>query len=177
MKSSGLIVPADRIERRIFYLRATKVILSSDLAELYGVAVKALNQAVRRNLARFPEDFMFQLNSEEFSNLKSQIVTSNWGGVRRALPYAFTEQGIAMLSGVLKSPRAIRVNIEIMRTFVKLTRMLASNVELARKVDEMEQKYDRQFKTVFEAIRQLMTPPLVPQPKPIGFRPKALKIQ
>ena len=174
MKSSNLIITADRIERRIFYLRGVKVILSSDLAELYGVAVKALNQAVRRNLDRFPEDFMFQLDREEFNNLKSQIVTSNWGGVRRALPYAFTEQGIAMLSGVLKSPSAIRVNIEIMRTFVKLTRMLASNVELARKVDEMEKKYDRQFKTVFDAIRQLMTPPPVP-PKPIGFRPKALK--
>jgi hypothetical protein len=118
---------------------------------------------------------MFQLNSEEFSDLKSQIVTSNWGGMRRALPYAFTEQGIAMLSGVLKSPRAIRVNIQIMRAFVKLNQMLASNVELARKVDEMEKKYDRQFKIVFDAIRKLMTPPPVPLPKPIGFRPKALK--
>ena len=108
------------------------------LAELYGVAVKALNQAVRRNLDRFPDDFMFQLDSEEFNNLKSQIVTSNWGGMRRALPYAFTEQGIAMLTGVLKSPRAIRVNIEIMRAFVKLSRLLASNIELARKVDEIE---------------------------------------
>ena len=175
MKSSSLIIPAARIERHIYYLRGTKVILSSDLAELYGVPVKALNQAVRRNLARFPEDFMFQLNSEEFNDLKSQIVTSNWGGMRRALPYAFTEQGIAMLSGVLKSPRAIRVNIEIMRAFVKLSRLLASNIELARKVDEMEKKYDRQFKIVFDAIRKLMTPPPVPQPKPIGFRPKALK--
>lgn len=175
MKSSSLIIPAARIERRIFYLRGVKVILSSDLAELYGVAVKALNQAVRRNLTRFPEDFMFQLNSEEFSDLKSQIVTSNWGGMRRALPYAFTEQGIAMLSGVLKSPRAIRVNIEIMRAFVKLNQMLASNVELARKVDEMEKKYDRQFKIVFDAIRKLMTSPPVLLPKPIGFRPKALK--
>ncbi len=174
MKSPNLIITADRIERRIFYLRGVRVILSSDLAELYGVAAKALNQAVRRNLDRFPEDFMFQLDREEFYNLKSQIVTSNWGGVRRALPYAFTEQGIAMLSGVLKSSRAIRVNIEIMRTFVKLTRMLASNVELARKVDEMEKKYDRQFKTVFDTIRQMMAPAPVP-PKPIGFRPKAVK--
>ncbi len=136
--------------------------------------MKALNQAVRRNLGRFPADFMFQLDREEFNNLKSQNVTSNWGGVRRALPYAFTEQGVAMLSGVLKSPRAIRLNIEIMRTFVKLTRLLASNVELARKVDEMENRYDREFKIVFDAIRQLMTPAPIPT-RPIGFRPKALK--
>lgn len=148
--------------------------LSFDLAELYGVAVKALNQAVRRNLDRFPEDFMFQLTQEEFNNLKSQIVTSSWGGIRRALPYAFTEQGIAMLSGVLKSPRAIRVNIEIMRTFVKLSQMLASNAELARKLNELGKKYDRQFKIVFDAIRELMTPPAA-RTKPIGFRPKALK--
>jgi hypothetical protein len=140
----------------------------------YGVAVKALNQAVRRNLDRFPKDFMFQLTQEEFNNLKSQIVTSSWGGIRRALPYAFTEQGIAMLSGVLKSPKAIRVNIEIMRTFVKLSQMLASNAELARKLSEVEKKYDRQFKIVFDAIRELITP-LPPRTKPIGFRPKALK--
>jgi hypothetical protein len=111
MKRSSFIIPTEKIERRIFYFRGVKVILSSDLAELYGVAVKALNQAVRRNIDRFPEDFMFQLTGEEFNDLKSQFVTSSWGGMRRALPYAFTEQGIAMLSGALKSPRAIRVNV------------------------------------------------------------------
>ena len=113
MKGSRFIIPTEKIERRIFYFRGVKVIWSSDLAELYGVAVKALNQAVRRNIDRFPEDFMFQLTREEFNDLKSQFVTSSWGGMRRALPYAFTEQGIAMLSGVLKNPGAIRVNIEI----------------------------------------------------------------
>jgi hypothetical protein len=174
LKNSSLIIPVSQIERRIFYVRDVKVMLSLDLAELYGVAVKALNQAVRRNLDRFPKDFMFQLTQEEFNNLKSQIVTSSWGGIRRALPYAFTEQGIAMLSGVLKSPRAIRVNIEIMRTFVKLSQMLASNAELARKLSELEKKYDRQFKIVFDAIRELMTP-LPARTKPIGFRPRALK--
>jgi len=171
LKNSSLIIPASRIERRIFYVREVKVMLSVDLAELYGVAVKALNQAVRRNINRFPEDFMFQLTQEEFNNLKSQLVTSSWGGIRRAMPYAFTEQGIAMLSGVLKSPRAIRVNIEIMRTFVKLSQMLASNAELARKLRNLEKKSDRQFKIVFDAIRELMTPP-PPGIKPIGFRPK-----
>jgi hypothetical protein len=174
LKNSDLIIPVSQIERRIFYVRDVKVMLSMDLAELYGVPVKALNQAVRRNLDRFPEDFMFQLKEEEFNNLKSQIVTSSWGGIRRALPYAFTEQGIAMLSGVLKSQRAIRVNIEIMRTFVKLSQMLASNAELARKLSELEKKYDRQFKIVFDAIRELMTP-LPSKDKPIGFRPRALK--
>src|SRR5256714_10536170 len=129
MKNSS-IIRAERIGQRIFYLRDSKVMLSLDLADLYGVAVKALNQAVRRNLDRFPEDFMFQLTPAEFYDLKSQIVTSSWGGMRRALPYAFTEHGIAMLSGVLKSPRAIRVNIEIMRAFVKLRQMLVSNAEL-----------------------------------------------
>jgi ORF6N domain-containing protein len=174
MKNSSLIIPATQIERRIFYLRGVKVMLSVDLAELYGVAVKALNQAVRRNLNRFPKDFMFQLNLEEFDNLKSQIVTSSWGGMRRALPYAFTEQGIAMLSGVLKSQRAIQVNIEIMRTFVKLGQLMASSNELSHKIDELEKKYDHQFQIVFDAIRGLMTP-LPARTKPIGFRPKTLK--
>jgi len=175
MKSSSLIIPAERIEQRIFYLRGVKVMLSSDLADLYGVAVKALNQAVRRNLNRFPEDFMFQLTREEFNDLKSQIVTSSWGGMRRALPYAFTEQGVAMLSSVLRSSRAIRVDIEIMRAFVKLRQMLASNAELACKLDKLEKKYDRQFKIVFDVISQLMRPPPT-KAKPIGFRPKALKM-
>ncbi len=174
MKSSSLIITAERIERRIFYLRGVKVMLSSDLAELYGVAVKALNQAVRRNLVRFPEDFMFQLTPEEFEDLKSQIVTSSWGGMRRAVPYAFTEQGIAMLSGVLKSPRAVQVNIEIMRAFVMLRQMLVSNSELAARLDELEKKYDRQFKIVFDAIRQVISPS-PDKPKVIGFRASARK--
>ena len=149
--------------------------LSVDLAQLYGVPVKSFNQSVRRNRARFPEDFMFQLTREEFAVLKSQFVTSSWGGIRRALPYAFTEQGIAMLSSVLRSPQAIRVNIEIMRAFVKLRQMLASNAELARKLDELEKQYDHQFKIVFQAIRELMTPAPATAPKRIGFRPVALK--
>ncbi len=129
--------------------------LSADLAELYQVEPRVLVQAVKRNIARFPEDFMFQLTEEEFSNLKSQIVISSWGGLRRAKPYAFTEQGVAMLSSVLRSKRAIQVNIEIMRAFVRLRRILASNVDLARKLDALEKKYDAQFKVVFEAIREV----------------------
>ncbi len=142
--------------------------LSADLAELYQVEPRVLVQAVKRNIARFPEDFMFQLTEEEFSNLKSQIVISSWGGLRRAKPYAFTEQGVAMLSSVLRSKRAVQVNIEIMRTFVRLRRILASNVDLARKLDALEKKYDAQFKVVFEAIRELMKPPETKR-RSIGF--------
>src|SRR5260370_41128911 len=152
-------VLADRIEKRIFLMRGHKVMLSSDLAHLYNVEPRALVQAVKRNLERFPSDFMFQLNDEEFQSLKSQIVTSSWGGLRRAAPYAFTEQGVAMLSSVLRSKRAIRVNIEIMRAFVRLRQMLASHADLARKLDALEKRYDAQFKVLFEAIRELMTPP------------------
>jgi hypothetical protein len=145
--------------------------LDSDLAEMYGVATKVLIQAVKRNGDRFPEDFMFQLSSEEFDRLRSQFVTSSWGG-RRYPPYAFTEQGVAMLSSVLHSGRAIHVNIEIMRTFVQLRQMLASNVGLARKLATLERKYDAQFKVVFDAIRELMTPPEPKKKKrPIGFGP------
>jgi phage regulator Rha-like protein len=144
--------------------------LDSDLAELYEVETKVLLQAVKRNVQRFPEDFMFQLNDEEFMNLRSQIVTSSSGhGGRRYLPYVFTEQGVAMLSSVLHSERAVQVNIAIMRTFVKLREMLSSNAELARKLNALEKKYDSQFKIVFDAIRQLMTPPEKPKKK-IGFR-------
>ena len=142
--------------------------LSTDLAELYGVEPKVLVQAVKRNIERFPADFLFHLTRQELAILKSQFVTSSWGGARRATPYAFTEQGVAMLSSVLNSPRAVQVNIAIMRTFVRLRRMLESNVELARKLHELEKKYDGQFKIVFEAIRQLMTAP-ESKPKPIGF--------
>jgi hypothetical protein len=156
------------IEGKIFLIRGHKVMLSIDLAELYNVETKVLTQAVKRNIERFPSDFMFQLTYREFTNLKSQIVTSSWGGIRRAMPYAFTEQGVAMLSGILNSPRAIRVNIEIMRAFVRLRQMLISNVELARKLNALEKKYDAQFKVVFDAIRELMTPPDKPRRR-IGY--------
>lgn len=158
-----------QIERRIFLFRGQRVMLSPHLAELYGIPAKVLVQAVKRNRERFPADFHFQLTVEEFQTLKSQFVTSSWGGMRRATPYAFTEQGVAMLSSVLRSPRAIAVNIEIMRAFVQLRRILDSNAELARKVAELERKYDGKFKVVFEAIRQLMAPPAT-SGKRIGFR-------
>jgi hypothetical protein len=165
-----LLVPAERIEHAILVLRGQKVMLDSELAALYEVPVKALNQAVKRNLDRFPEDFMFQLSQEEATSLRSQSVTSKAGrGGRRTEPYAFTEQGVAMLSSVLHSPRAVHVNIEIMRAFVRLRQMLQQNAELARKLAALERKYDGQFKMVFEAIRDLMTP--APKEKPrIGFR-------
>jgi hypothetical protein len=163
--------PANLIEQEILILRGHRVMLSSSLARLYQVEPRALVQAVKRNPARFPEDFMFQLESEEFRALKSQIVISSWGGVRRASPYAFTEQGVAMLSSVLRSRRAIQVNIEIMRAFVRLRRILAAHAELAGKLDRLEKKYDTQFKVVFDAIRELMTP--VPSNRrAIGFTQK-----
>jgi len=171
MPGKQALVPAERIERAIFLIRGQKVMLSTDLAELYGVEPRVLVQAVQRNIERFPEDFMFQLTTSEFSNLKSQIVISSWGGLRRAAPYAFTEQGVAMLSSVLRSKRAVRVNIEIMRAFVRLRRILASHKELARKLEELEKEYDAQFKVVFDAIRQLMAPLDRPR-KPIGFSPR-----
>ena len=163
------IVLVERIEKQIFILRNRKVMLSSDLATLYQVEPKVLIQAVKRNSDRFPEDFIFQLTNQELTHLKSQIVTSSWGGLRRANPYAFTEQGIAMLSSVLRSDLAIKVNIEIMRTFVRLREMLASNKELAQKLAQLEKKYDQQFKVVFDAIRELMTPPVPAPKKRIGF--------
>ncbi len=163
------LVPGERIEKRIFVLRGLRVMLSTHLAELYEVEPRALVQAVKRNIARFPEDFMFQLTIAEFANLKSQIVISNWGGVRRANPYAFTEQGVAMLSSVLRSKRAVQVNIEIVRAFVRLREMVASHRDLARRLDELEKKYDAQLKVVFDTIRKLMEPPEKPK-KQIGFR-------
>ncbi len=171
MSKKQTVIPLERIETRIFLLRGQKVMLSTDLAELYGVEPRALVQAVKRNIERFPGDFMFQLSAPEFENLKSQFVTSSWGGLRRAVPYAFTEQGVAMLSSVLHSKRAVRVNIEIMRAFVRLRQMLASNVGLARKLAALEKKYDAQFRVVFEAIRELMTPPEPKKKRPIGFAP------
>lgn len=163
-------VAVERIERAILVLRGHKVMLDADLAALYEVSTKVLLQAVKRNLERFPADFMFQLNAEEFQVLRSQFVTSKapGRGGRRYAPYAFTEQGVAMLSTVLNSPRAVAVNIEIMRAFVRLRLLLASNKELARRLDALEAKTDAQFAAVFEAIRQLMTPP-EPKKRPIGF--------
>ncbi|TAJ89204.1 ORF6N domain-containing protein [bacterium] len=162
------LVPSERIENRIYFLRGQKVMFSTHLAELYEVEPRALVQAVKRNIERFPPDFMFQLSKTEFKNLKSQIVTSSWGGLRRAAPYAFTEQGVAMLSSVLNSKRAVQVNIEIMRAFVRLRKIMSTHKDLARKLDALEKKYDAQFKVVFDAIRQLMTPP-EPSKRKIGF--------
>ena len=164
-------IPVEIIEKKIYIIRNQRVMLSSDLAELYCVETRALNQAVKRNIERFPEDFMFQLDDNEFKNLKSQIVTSCWGGMRRANPYAFTEQGIAMLSRVLKSDRAIKVNIEIMRTFVKIRKMISQHKDLADKLTQLEiktEKHDKDIKAIIDAIRQLMTPPEKTKRK-IGF--------
>jgi ORF6N domain len=165
---AGLVQRAS-IERRIYFVRNQRVMTDTDLAVLYRVPTKAFNQAVRRNLMRFPADFMFQLTSDETENLRSQFVTSSWGG-RRYLPFVFTEQGVAMLSSVLKSDRAIQVNIAIMRAFVKLRELLATHQELALRLGELEvkfHKHDGQIREVFDAIRAL----LAGQPKrPIGFR-------
>ena len=173
--SKKAIIPAERIENHILLIRGHKVLLDSDLAELYGVETGALTRAVRRNIDRFPDDFMFQLTNDEFEDLKSQSGISSWGG-RRYAPYAFTEQGVAMLSSVLHNPRAVQVNVEIMRTFVRLRQILASNAELARKLHNLEKKYDTKFRVVFEAIRQLMAPPSKQKNKePFGFHPKKKK--
>ncbi len=173
MAKAGL-VPVERIEKAILLIRGQKVLLDRDLAELYGVSTKRLNEQVRRNLARFPEDFMFQLTAAETESLRSQIATSKPGrGGRRYHPYAFTEQGVAMLSSVLNSDRAIEVNIAIMRAFVRLREILATHKDLARKLEEVEKKlgqHDEKFQIVFEAIRQLMAPPPEPDHKRrIGF--------
>ena len=165
-----VVVQQEVIEGKIYLLRGHKVMLSNDLADLYEVEPRVLVQAVKRNIERFPSDFMFQLNDIEFKTLKSQIVISSWGGLRRANPYAFTEQGVAMLSSVLHSKRAIQVNIAIMRAFVKLREMLTAHKDLARKLDDMEKKYDHQFKVVFDAIKQLMTPQDTKKKIKIGFR-------
>jgi hypothetical protein len=164
-------VSVTMIQRAVLRIRGQNVMLDSDLAALYGVDVKTLNQAVKRNRERFPEDFMFQLTRDEAGSLRSQIVTldTGRGRHRKYLPKAFTEEGVAMLSSVLRSQRAVRVNIQIMRTFVQLRRLLGASEELARKLDALEQKYDGQFRLVFEAIRELMTPSEPPH-RSIGFR-------
>jgi hypothetical protein len=163
------LMPIEIIERKIYMIRGHKVLLDSDLATLYGVEVKQLKRQVRRNIHRFPEDFMFQLQKEEYESLRSHFGALKRGGHAKYFPYAFTEQGVAMLSSVLNSDQAIDVNIQIMRAFVKLREMLSSHKDLARKLAEMEKKYDTQFKVVFDAIRQLMSPS-VPKKSKIGFR-------
>lgn len=198
--SEANLIPAQRIERKILLLRGEKVLLDSDLAELYGVETKALNQAVKRNLERFPADFMFQVSKEEAAlilrsqivtlndeittkpletkgSLRSQIVTLKRGEHRKFRPYAFTEQGVAMLSSVLRSDRAIQVNLAIMRTFVQLRQMLATHSDLARKLAALERKYDSRFKIVFDALREMMADKKKPK-REIGFHaamPKSKK--
>jgi hypothetical protein len=172
MTSKELPIPVERIEKAILLVRGQKIILDRDLAELYGVRTKALKQAVRRNAKRFPQDFMLELSKEEFENWRSQFVTSNRDRMGlRYRPMAFTEQGVAMLSSVLNSERAIEVNIAIMRVFVRLREMMATHKELAFKLIELEERlegHDEQIQNIFEAIRQLMTPPDSPRKK-IGF--------
>lgn len=174
-------VPVERIERAILLIRGQRVMLDHDLAALYEVPTKVLVQAVKRNLSRFPADFLFQLTWEETQGLRSQFVTLNKsspdkvkspgrGQHRKYAPHAFTEQGVAMLSSVLRSKRAVHVNVEIMRAFVRMRQILAAHADLARKLDALEKRYDAQFKIVFDAIRELMTPP--PEPpkrRRIGF--------
>jgi len=168
------IVSIEHIESKILFIRGQKMMLDADLAFLYGVETRVLIQAVKRNIGRFPQDFVFQLSKVECEFLRSQFVISKppiGRGGRRYLPYAFTEQGVAMLSSVLKSPRAIMVNVEIMRAFVRLRRIMVAHADLARKLDKLEKKYNRKFAVVFEAIRQLMAP-TEPEPPPrrrIGF--------
>ena len=160
------LIPVEIIERKIYLIRGHKVMIDRDLAELYGVATRVLNQAVRRNISRFPSDFMFSLTREEIMNLSQIVISSRIKHAPNV--FVFTEQGVAMLSSVLSSERAVQVNIAIMRAFVKLREMIASNKDLARRLDNLEQKYDSQFKVVFDAIRQLMIPPETKKRK-IGF--------
>ena len=190
--SSAVVLKSENIAQLVFFIRGEKVILDRDLASLYGVTTKALNQAVKRNIARFPADFMFQLTKSEYEVSRSHLVTSSdrsrfatkssdafsrsqsvtlkRGRNLKYFPYAFTEQGVAMLSSVLRSPRAVEVNIAIMRTFVQLRRLMETNRDLARKIDALETKYDEQFAIVFAAIKELITP-AAPVRKQIGFHP------
>jgi len=171
MAGKSSLIPAERIEGAILLIRAQKAMLDEDLADLYRVENRSLIQAVKRNIERFPPDFMFQLTKSEWRALRSQIVISRSSrGGRRYPPYAFTEQGVAMLSSVLRSRRAVLVNVEIMRAFVRLRRILASHKALATKLSEMERKYDRQFKVVFDLIRELMESPDPKDRRRIGFR-------
>ena len=175
MTKSPSVIPLERIEEIILLIRGEKVILDSDLARLYGVSTSRFNEQVKRNQRRFPKDFSFRLSKDEWNSLMSHFVTSKVGrGGRRKLPYVFTEHGALMAANVLNSERAVDASVQVVRAFVRLRLMLASNAELARKLDELESKYDRQFQIVFDAIRQLMNPAPA-KAKPIGFRPKALK--
>ena len=171
-KRAPAAIPNELIDQKIYLIRHHKVMLDEDLAELYGVTTGNLNLAVRRNPKRFPADFMFQLNREETQALLLQNARAKGRGGRRTPPYAFTEQGVAMLSSVLNSDRAIEVNIAIMRAFVRLRAMLATHADLARRLNELEQKYDEQLRVVFEAIRELMTTAPVPPSRRIGFTGK-----
>jgi hypothetical protein len=181
----AIVLKPENVAKLVFFIRGEKVMLDVDLAKLYGVTTKALNQAMRRNKRRFPEDFAFRLSRKEFDSMRSQIVTTSrdrpgiWSQIvttsqryRRSdsLPVAFTEQGVAMLSSVLRSSRAVEVNIAIMRTFVQLRRLMDTNRDLARKIDALERKYDEQFSVVFAAIKELIAPP-PPLRKTIGFHP------
>ena len=165
------LIPQDAIEQKIYFIRGHRVMLSVDLAKLYEIEPRYLTRQVRRNIDRFPKDFMFKLIKDEY--LKCQNGTSSWGGIRRAIPYAFTEQGVAMLSGILRSKKAVQVNVAIMRAFVKLRQILLANKELAYKLEQLErkiEKHDTEIHTIFEAIRQLMSPQIKPKRK-IGFHP------
>ena len=164
------IVSVEAIAKKIYRIRGIKVMLDRDLAELYGVENKALNQAVKRNIKRFPDDFMFQLTYQEFTDLKSQIVTSSWGGVRK-MPNAFTEQGVAMLSGILNSDRAIAVNIQIMRTFTRLRRLLLDNEDLRKDLEDLKHLTENRFQIVFETLDQILSVESKPKKK-IGFTVK-----
>jgi hypothetical protein len=162
-------ISVEVVAAKILLISGKRVILDRDLAKLYEVDTRQLTRQVRRNIDRFPEDFMFQLTKEETKNLMCQFGTSSWGGTRK-LPYVFTEQGVAMLSGVLHTKRAIRVNIQIMRAFIQFKRILLTNSDLRRKIEAMERKYDVQFKVVFDALKKLLEPPLVKEKKITGFR-------
>ena len=173
MTDSHAVIPLGKIEQRIFLIRGEKDMIDTDLSEFYGVQTRRLNEQVRRNKNRFPEDFMFQLNSSEFEDLKSHFATSSsgWGG-RRKLPYAFTEHGAIMAASVLNSPRAVEVSVFIVRAFVKLRQTLGDNKELARKLEHLEGKlahHDRQILNILQAIKELISPKKVPQKRRIGF--------
>lgn len=169
MSRAATGIPIERIENAILLIRGEKVIMDTDLAALYGVETRSLVQAVKRNSERFPDDFMFQLTRNEFDALRSQFVISKGRGGRRYLPYAFTEHGAIMAANVLNSDRAVQASVQVVRAFVRLRQILASNAELASKLEELEKKYDRQFRVIFDAIRELMTPP-ASKKKEIGFR-------
>jgi hypothetical protein len=170
-KKGELIVPEEVVISKIYYIRGYKVMLDEDLAKLYEVETKQLKRQVRRNIDRFPDDFMFELTPEEFENLRSQIGTSSWGGVRY-MPMAFTEQGVAMLSSVLNSARAIKVNIQIIRIFTRMREILLNYKELLLKLEQLERKltgHDDDIQLIFKYLRQLLNPPTEPRPR-IGFR-------